>query len=351
MRGQEAIEKTEEHMYLGFVLSSIGNNMANINSMKKKSKGIIRKIFNRINSLNLRKYYFQSAIVLMNAMLRSSILYACETYYNLKEGEIRQIERIEEGFLRELLKTSPGCPIKQIYLEFGQIPARFEIIRIRLLYLKYILNQNKESMIHKFFTIQLESSGKGDWTTMCLDNLRELDVQNSLEEIKQMSPYQFKKMLKEKVRQAALQYLTDKRGSKGAEINYQELQMADYLQPIADLSIDVKRKIFEVRNKMTRIPANFSSRKTIFKCVCGEQEDMSHVYSCTVLNSDKPVTQYEEIYSNNIEKIKEVYQRFENNINEREQIMNKNENEDKNEKVNKRKSPHAILISDPLYTG
>jgi hypothetical protein len=268
----------------------------------------------------------------MNAMLRSSILYACETYYNLKEGEIRQIESFEEGFLRELLKTSSGCPIKQIYLEFGQIPARFEIIRIRLLYLKYILNQNKESMIHKFFTIQLESSGKGDWTTMCLDNLRELDVQNSLEEIKQMSPYQFKKMLKEKVRQAALQYLTDKRGSKGAEINYQELQMADYLQPIADLSIDVKRKIFEVRNKMTRIPANFSSRKTIFKCVCGEQEDMSHVYSCTVLNSDKPVTQYEEIYSNNIEKIKEVYKRFENNINEREQIMNKNENEDKNEK-------------------
>ena len=72
--GQVAIEKTEEHMYLGFVLSSVGNSMANINSMKKKSKGIIRKIFNRINGLNLRKYYFQSAMVLMNAMLRSSIL-------------------------------------------------------------------------------------------------------------------------------------------------------------------------------------------------------------------------------------------------------------------------------------
>ena len=49
------------------------------------------------------------------------------------------------------------------------------------------------------------------------------------------------------------------------------------------------------------------------------------------------MTQYEDIYSNNIENMKEVYQRFEKNINERERIMNQNENEDKNEKVNKRK--------------
>ena len=29
----------------------------------------------------------------MNCMLRGSILYAAETYYNLKECEVRQIER------------------------------------------------------------------------------------------------------------------------------------------------------------------------------------------------------------------------------------------------------------------
>ena len=54
---------------------------------------------------------------MMNAMLRSSILYACETYYDLKEQEIHQLARIKEEFLRELLKTSKGCPITQIYLD------------------------------------------------------------------------------------------------------------------------------------------------------------------------------------------------------------------------------------------
>ena len=179
--GQVPIAKTDEQKYLGTVLSTKGNNMVNINHVKKKSKGTIRRIFDKLNSLKLGKYYFESALV---AMLRSSILYACETYYNLKEGEIRQLERIEEQFLRELLKTSQGCPIVQLYLELGQIPARYEIIKIRLLFLKYILDQNPSSMIFKFFELQLESSGKGDWTTMRLENLRYLNINLSLDEIK-----------------------------------------------------------------------------------------------------------------------------------------------------------------------
>ena len=69
-------------------------------------------------------------MILLNALLRPSILYACETYYNLKEKEIRQIERIEENYLRKVLNTTKGCPIVQIYLEMGHIPARVEIQKI-----------------------------------------------------------------------------------------------------------------------------------------------------------------------------------------------------------------------------
>ena len=97
-----------------------------------------------VNSLNLKQYYFESAIVMMNAILRSSIYYACETYYDLKEREIRSLERIEENFLRKLLKTGVGCPITQLYLEVGQIPGRFEIIKMRLIFLKNILNEDKK---------------------------------------------------------------------------------------------------------------------------------------------------------------------------------------------------------------
>ena len=139
--------------------------------MKNKSIGIIKQIFNRLESLNLQKYYFECAIIFMNCMLRSSILYAADTYYDLKETELRELERIEEVFLRKLLKTSRCCPITQLYLSVGQIPARFEIMKMRLMFMKYILNQDEESLIYKFVMLQLRQPTRGDWASTCKENL------------------------------------------------------------------------------------------------------------------------------------------------------------------------------------
>ena len=54
--GRINIEKTDKK-YLGFVLSSTGDNMVNISALKTKSVWIIRKIFQTLDSLHLKKYY------------------------------------------------------------------------------------------------------------------------------------------------------------------------------------------------------------------------------------------------------------------------------------------------------
>ena len=73
-KGPSPIGKAEEYKYLGFIISNKGNNMANIQEIKKKSIGVIRKLIRKLNSLNLRTYYFECAIILMNAILRPTIL-------------------------------------------------------------------------------------------------------------------------------------------------------------------------------------------------------------------------------------------------------------------------------------
>ena len=131
--GQTAIEQAEHQKYLGFCISNTGDNMVNIKSVQKKSIGIIRKIIARLSSLKLGKYYFEGAAIFMMSMLRPSILYSSELYYDLKEKEIRHLEKIEEEYLRKVLKTGKGCPLSQLYLEMGIYPARFEIQKLRLL--------------------------------------------------------------------------------------------------------------------------------------------------------------------------------------------------------------------------
>ena len=313
--GKIEIEKVTDYKYLGYTISNTGNNMQNIKIIKNKSIGTIRQIFHQLKSLKLGKYYFEVGLLFLNVMLRSTILYACETYYNLKESEIRQLERIEETYMRKLVNTTRGCPIIQLYCELGQVPARFHIMKQRLNFLKYILNQDTQSMIYKVLFLQVEKPVKFDWAGTCIKDLKKLKIHLNFEDIRKMPTKQFKEMIKKKCEKIAYEYLMEKRKSKGSEIKYVGIETAEYFMPSNDLNIEEKQKIFSIRNRMVNIPSNFISReKNLNKCICNEKENMEHIYNCNQLNNETTDIEFKEIFGDNRSKQKKILNRFENNL-------------------------------------
>ena len=265
--GEVPVGKTCEYKYLGFIISAKGDNNANISAMKKKSIGIIKTILHKLEAMKLKNYYFECAMVYFNVILRGSILYASETYYNLTENNYRNIERIEEDFIRKILRTQKGCPISQLYLETGQWPARFQIKKLRMLFLKSILDENEESLVFKFFKLQLQKPMKGDWVSTCKNDLEEMKIGLKFEEIRKMSKENFSKIIKSKISDQAFNYLLNKRGSKGQEIIYNRLEMAEYLMPSNNMiNIEDKQNIFAIRNRMVDIGNNLEETKNVL-CV------------------------------------------------------------------------------------
>ena len=289
--------------------------MENINEMKKKSVWVSKKIFNKLQSLNLNQYFFECGLIFLRVILRSSILYASESYYNLKEKEFRTLERIEEMFIRKLLNTSTGCPISQIYLETGHIPARFEIFNRRCLFLKDILNKNPDSMIYKFIMTQLKNPTRGDWVSSCLKDLKYLNINLKIEEIRSMKKNKFREILKQSIEKKALQYLLKKRGSKGSRIKYSRMKMAEYLSPnYAKISLSEQRYIFARRNRMIQIENNFLGQYPKKQCICGEPENQQHFYSCRNNNENIEKIPYERIFEDNVIIQKRIYLQFKNNF-------------------------------------
>ena len=111
--------------------------------------------------------------------------------------------------------------------------------------------------------------------------------------------------------------------------------MSEYLSPLCDLSIDDKRRLFAVRNMMVDIPVNFSHSNEDFKCICGKEESMAHIYQCRMLSNDKSTIEYEKIYNGNIHEQIKVFRKFENNL----KIRNKSKN-----------SLPCDPVCDPLYS-
>ena len=210
----------------------------------------------------------------------------------------------------------------------------------RLLFLKYILKQDSESLINKFLQLQLKTPTRGDWASSCIQNMKYLKLELNFEEIKEMKPTKFKNMINEAIRTTAFEYLLKLRGSKGQEIKYREIKMADYLMPNEEnLTIEDKHYIFAIRNRMIQIPTNFPSKyenKNENCLICGKKEIMEHLYSCK-WDQKNNETKYENIFGDNVKKVKKVYNQFRQKYENREKHINM---------INHPRDPN----SDPLFS-
>ena len=74
------------------------------------------------------------------------------------------------------------------YLLFtGNIPIRFILKNRRINFLWYILNQNEESLLGKFFKAQCQDPVKTDWVNTVKQDLIELDMNMNFDDIKNLS--------------------------------------------------------------------------------------------------------------------------------------------------------------------
>ena len=129
-----------------------------------------------LDTLQLGRYYFECGIVFLRSLLRSSIIYSAETYYNLTEAEVREMEKIEESYLLQLYNTETGCPRSQLYLESGVYPLRFEVMKMKIMFLHYIVNEDSHSLISQFYTTKRNFPQKGDWATQTDEICDYLDI-------------------------------------------------------------------------------------------------------------------------------------------------------------------------------
>ena len=68
--------------------------------------------------------------------------------------------------------------------------------------------------------------------------------QNYIHRNQKMKENEYRNLIRKKIIELGFNYLMNKRGSKGKEIEYDKIRMAQYLQPNNQLEVKEKRKIF-----------------------------------------------------------------------------------------------------------
>jgi hypothetical protein len=158
-------------------------------------------------------------------------------------------------------------------LELGIYPIRFEIMKRKIIFLQYILKQDKNSMIYKVFKATSENPVKNDFVETCKKYLKQLDIKLTFEEISEMSSNRLKNIVKQKTEEAGFNHLLKEKNKqkKIVDIEYKKLEIQEYLKE-GNRNTRMSKIIFKARGKNLEIKMHKKWRYSDVICVgCGEK--------------------------------------------------------------------------------
>ena len=240
-----------------------------------------------------------------------------ESWVGLSKTNIKDLESVDEQLLRSIFSSDLAkhakTPKELLYLETGTIPIRFTIKSRRLNFCWYLLNQDEDSLLGEFFKAQCDSPTRGDWVSVVKQDIEDLELDMTFDQIKACSKEAFKDIVKKHVTTAAFKYLISiqKTHSKATMMEYRELNLQQYLDSECNHMTN-REKIFAftARSHMLNLKCNFKIGKVDLKCSlgCDQDETQKHLYTCPALESvdSQETTKYEDIYGNDKERIRSV---------------------------------------------
>ena len=89
---------------------------------------------------------------------------------------MKKLESIDEYYLRQVLGAHSKTALEALFLETGKLPIKYVIQGRRLMYWWHLVNQDKNTLISKFYNAQKNIPIKGDWTNQIDTDKANLDI-------------------------------------------------------------------------------------------------------------------------------------------------------------------------------
>ena len=298
--------RVTEAVYLGDIIRKDGKNNSNIKDRVRKGLGIVTNIMNILETITFGSKYFEIAVTMRQALLINGILTNSEVWHGTTKAQFEELEEVDKLLIRRILNAPIYACIESLYLELGLTPIHIIIKGRRIKYLHYLLRLSESEMLFKVFQAQWNHPVKDDWTITVQQDLKDFKINLSLEEIKGKTEWSFKRLVKKKSNEYALDYLLKmkQKHSKMDNLQYEELKIQNYLK---DENITVKeaQNLFKYRTKVARFKENFKNMYEEKGCpFCLIQPDtQSHCVQCPIIKESINIKgDYSDIFSEDIPK-------------------------------------------------
>ena len=279
---------------------SNGSNEKNIQSRVLKVHGKVTDIINILEKVTFGSHYFKVAKMLRESIFLNGIMTNSEIWYGVSTKQVEQLETVDKLLLRKFLNTPVSTPGEGIMLEFGVLSIGTIMKARRVNFLQNLLKTSEKEMLSKFFKAQHSDPVKNDWTVQVLQDLKDLKIELSMEQMQQKSIESFKNYVKKK----AIEYEFSKlmglkqHHTKMDKLSYTKLEMQPYLK-VNNISSIGGQTVFRYRTHMANYRQNYGNNGPNNCPLCGLHLDNQYMafYNCQVVKDNIRIEgKYEDLF-------------------------------------------------------
>ena len=194
---------------------------------------------------------------------------------------------------------------KGLYSELGMMTIKSQILKRKLMFLHRILNK-PDTTLSKAVMLEQEYLPGNNWLKNVKNNIVELKIENTLNEITNLSKPQWKKIIIEALhKKEADEFEIFIKNSKKCK-HLKNIELKNYIQV---LTPEKAKLILEVRLGILDVKENYHGKyqDTICRNCSNEIETAKHFFECNTQELTGPIENIEEIWKlENMKSLKEV---------------------------------------------
>ena len=280
-------------IYLGSEVSNDAKNTKNLQARIAKGISAGNTILQILNEECFGPYETEVFLRLRESLMMSTLLFNAETWFGVTKKELEQLENVDLRFLCQKFELHSKIPKEMIFLELGIVPVNFLLMKKKLEYLQYILQQPEESLIHQVLMAMIKNPQKNDWIESIRKDMKDLNIQLTFKNIKDTTKEKFKAFLKNVIEEKAFEHLSalKETHSKMADLKYRNLKMQNYLKSEAGFSNSDVNFALNLRSNILNVKANFCTAQQAGNINCrgckeNKPENQEHIFYCPSLNAN-----------------------------------------------------------------
>ena len=199
----EEIKGKEKVTYLGDVINKRGNNT---DLVENRGKEVIIRAMS-ICDKSMGSYSVEILMVLYMSLFLSVVLFNCQAWSKITTNSTHKLRTVQLKYLKRSMHTPTSTTDVICYRELGVLPIEYEIDIRRLTFLHHIVTLDEHDPVRVVYQQQSTFEYEGNWHNDIKEILERYSIGESEEEIKDMKKEKWKRLVKGKVEDYAVEQI------------------------------------------------------------------------------------------------------------------------------------------------